>query len=199
MNINHCVCCVSKSPHSAFVLAWFKETWAQVCPHLHRVMSLCLCYQVNTGDSYFFSSVAEVKVSPMGIRRGSLRQKLHSGLQCGSWPRTLNLFLPSNAGPAFVWQNKKQTMAILSPLMRARKSRGRSQLLKTLAIELPIPQEPDLNPLSDNLPDQLSFSLRYCQPWKTPPRRKGMPSKGLLMNVKAGRVFLVTDSNPLNL
>jgi hypothetical protein len=26
-----------------------------------------------------------------------------------------------------------------------------------------------------------------------------MPSKGLLMNVKAGRVFLVTDSNPLNL
>lgn len=102
MNINHCVCCVPKSPHSAFALVFFKEMWAQSCSHLHRAGSFCLCHQVSTGDNYSFSSVAEVKVSPMGIRRGSPRQKLHSGLQHGSWPRTLNLFLPSKAGPAFV-------------------------------------------------------------------------------------------------
>lgn len=129
MNINHCVCCVSKSPHSAFILACFKEMWAQVCPHLRRAVSLCLCHQVNTRDNYFFSSVAEVKVSPMGIRRGSLRQKLHSGLQYGSWPRTFNLFLPSNSSSFCMAEQKANNGHLFSP------DEGKKEQSRTPAFE----------------------------------------------------------------
>lgn len=114
----------------------------------------------------------------MGIRRGPPRQKFLSGLQDGSWPRTLNPFLPSKARPVFVQQDKKQTMAVLPPMARTRKRRAGRQLLKTVAVELPAPQEPDFNPLSDNLRDQLSFSPRQCQLSKRPPRGKEKPSKG---------------------
>lgn len=81
-------------------------------------------------------------------------------------------------GSSFCAARQKQTMAVLPPMASTRKRRAGSQLLKTVAVELPAPQEPDFNPLSDNLRDQLSLSPRQCQLSKRPPRGKEKPSKG---------------------
>lgn len=156
------------------------------------------CHQVSSGDNYSFSSVAKVKVSPMGIRRGPPRQKFHSGLQDGSWPRTLNLFF-SPRQVQLLCSKTKANNGHPSSHGEDKKEKSRKPAFENHGCWTPSSSRAWLQPTFWQPQRSTVLFSKTMSALKETTKREREAFQRLWKNVEAGRLFLVTDSNLRNL